>query len=208
MSDPMQILILVTSLSFIPLLVVAATTFTRFVIVFSMLRFALGLQQTPPNLVIITLSVFLSIFVMKDPLNELYSETITPYIAKELSAEDAFQKGSLTLTKFMVTQTKEEDLALFVKLSDSQMPKTVEEVEFTQIIPAFLLSELRTAFKIGFMIFLPFLLVDLVVSSVLMSLGMIMLPPVTISLPIKIMLFVLIDGWNLVVQSLISSVRF
>jgi flagellar biosynthetic protein FliP len=206
MTEPMQIFLLITSLSFLPLLLVAATTFTRFVIVFSMLRFALGLQQTPPNIVLISLSVFLTMFVMEQPLQSVYRDSLTPFLEKKISSEEAIESGKLVLTKFMVTQTREEDLALFVNLSKSKMPTNIEQVVFEQIVPAFLISELRTAFKIGFMIFLPFLLVDLVVSSVLMSLGMIMLPPVTISLPIKVMLFVLIDGWNLIVQSLVGSV--
>ncbi|NVJ62248.1 MAG: flagellar type III secretion system pore protein FliP [Gammaproteobacteria bacterium] len=203
--DPLKVVITLTTLSFIPLLLVACTTFTRFVIVFSMLRFALGLQQTPPNIVIISLSVFLSLFVMKEPLTEVYDQSVTPYLSDTITAEEAFDKGKIVFTRFMSSYTNPDDLALFVTYDKKEMPESVEEVDFFHLVPAFLLSELKTAFKIGFMIFIPFLLVDLIVSSVLMSLGMIMLPPITVSLPIKIMLFVIIDGWNLVVQTLLMS---
>ena len=206
MSEPMEIILLLTSLSVLPFLLVAVTSFTRFIIVLSLLRFALGLQQTPPNIILIAISLFLTIFVMQEPLSEVRQVAVEPYMSKTLTSSEAIMVSTKVMTRFMVTQTREEDLALIVSLAQEKMPPTIEDVKFFHIVPAFLLSELRAAFKIGFIIFLPFLLVDLVVSSVLMSLGMIMLPPTTISLPIKIMLFVLIDGWNLIVQSLVSSV--
>ncbi|MCO7223702.1 flagellar type III secretion system pore protein FliP [Pleionea sp. CnH1-48] len=206
LAEPLEILIFLTALSVAPLLLVAVTSFTRFIIVFSMLRFALGLQQTPPNIILISISLFLTLFVMQEPLTKIHDEAVTPYMEKSLSSVEAIENAKDTMTRFMIQQTREEDLALIVRLAKESMPDTIEQVKFFHIVPAFLLSELRMAFKIGFVIFLPFLLVDLVVSSVLMSLGMIMLPPTTISLPIKIMLFVLIDGWNLIVQSLVASV--
>ena len=205
-SEPLQIVIGLSLLSLVPLLLVATTCFTRFIIVFSMLRFALGLQQTPPNVVLISLSLFLSIFVMAPTINQIESQAVSPFIAGDISEAEMLANAKNAANQFMISQTRKEDLALITRLANEPMPQSASEVKFTQLVPAFLLSELRTAFKIAFVIFLPFLLIDLVVSSVLMSLGMIMVPPTTISLPIKVLLFVVLDGWNLITESLVTSV--
>ncbi len=206
LSEPLQIVVGLSLLSLVPLLLIATTCFTRFIIVFSMLRFALGLQQTPPNVVLISLSMFLSLFVMAPTISQIESNAISPFIAGEINESELIAQAKNSANKFMISQTREEDLALVTRLANEPMPKNISEVKFTQLVPAFMLSELRTAFKIAFVIFLPFLLIDLVVSSVLMSLGMIMVPPTTISLPIKVLLFVVLDGWNLITESLVISV--
>ena len=206
LSEPLKIVVGLSLLSLVPIVLVATTCFTRFIIVFSMLRFALGLQQTPPNVVLISLSIFLTIFVMSPTISELNSTAINPYISGEITEAEMLTLAKQSANRFMVSQTRKEDLALISRLAKSPMPNSLEEVKFTHLVPAFLLSELRTAFKIAFIIFLPFLLIDLVVSSVLMSLGMIMVPPTVISLPIKVLLFVVLDGWNLITESLANSV--
>lgn len=206
LSEPLQMVIALTAMSFIPLLLIATTCFTRFIIVFSMLRFALGLQQTPPNVVLISLSIFLSLFVMSPTISELDKNAYEPLVAGEISEREFATRASQTLSKYMIAQTREEDLSLIYRLSKTEMPTKFEQVEFFKLVPAYILSELRTAFKIAFVIFLPFLMIDLVVSSVLMSLGMIMVPPTIISLPIKVLLFVVLDGWNLIAETLVTSV--
>lgn len=206
LAPPVEWFLLLTALSFLPIVVVSMTTFTRNIIVFSMLRQALGLQQTPPNMVLIALSLFLTLFTMSAPLKTAYENGVSPYIEKKLEFESAVKQAWSPMRDFMVRQTKESDLILTYKLAKKSIPAKLEDVDATQLIPAFLLSELKIAFQIGFVIFLPFLLVDLVVASILMSLGMIMVPPVTISLPVKLLLFVVIDGWALVAQTLIHSV--
>ncbi len=201
----LKLVALLTSLSFIPILLIAVTSFTRIIIVLSMLRHALGLQQTPPNIVLITLALFLSIYTMRPVWEEINTQAVTPYVNKTMKLDKAIEHGIIPLKKFMIHETRDEDFEAVFKMSKTDVPTRVEDVELSILIPAFLMSELTTAFKIAFVIFIPFLLIDLVVASVLMSLGMIMLPPISIALPIKVMLFVLIDGWSLISQSLVSG---
>jgi flagellar biosynthetic protein FliP len=184
---------------------VCMSAFLRIIIVLSMLRHAFGMQETPPNAALLGLSLFLTLFVMSPVIQEVNQTAVQPFMQGTLSMDDAYERAVLPMRKFMVRQTREEDLALMLELSGAPKPETLEQVSNVQLIPAFMLSELRVAFQIGFVIFLPFLLIDLIVSSVLMGLGMMMMPPVTVSLPIKILLFVLIDGWGLVLRSTIGS---
>jgi flagellar biosynthetic protein FliP len=192
-------------LSLAPAILVSMTAFIRIVIVLSMLRHAFGMQETPPNTVIVSLSLFLTLFTMLPVLNQVNTEAVQPYLENRIGLDQAYAQGVKPLRDFMIRQTRESDLALMVEISHDQAPKTVDDVKLVQLIPAFMLNELRTAFQIGFVIFLPFLLIDLVVSSVLMALGMMMVPPAMIALPLKVLMFVLIDGWNLVVRSLVTS---
>lgn len=205
-NTPVGVFALLTLLSFIPFMVIALTTFTRNVVVLSFVRHALGLQTTPPNIVLIVLAGFLTLAVMSPTLLEAYEAGARPYLSGEMGAEASAQKAWTPLRDFMITQTHEDDLRLIYGLSKEALPATAELVSPVRLVPAFMLSELKTAFQIGFMIFLPFLIIDLIVAAILMSLGMIMVPPITISLPIKIMLFLLIDGWGLIAQTLIRSV--
>lgn len=204
--SPVSVLTLLTALSFIPFMMIALTTFTRNIVVLSLVRQALGLQQTPPNIVLIVLSLFLTLFVMAPTLEKAYDAGARPFLANEVNLEQAAQLGWAPIRDFMVRQTHESDLRLIYQLSQQSLPATQEELSPVRLIPAFMLSELKIAFQIGFMIFLPFLIIDLIVASILMSLGMIMVPPITISLPLKIMLFLLIDGWGLIAQTLVRSV--
>jgi flagellar biosynthetic protein FliP len=206
LSSEVETFILISALSFIPLLLVAATAFTRYVIVFSFLRSALGLQQTPPNLVIITLAMFLTLFTMKPVFSLSYDHGLRPYLQSEVSLDQAAAAAWRPFRNFMISQTTESDIALVYRLSRETLPKQQEDISSLHLIPAFMLSELKIAFKIGFIIYLPFLLIDIVLAAILMSLGMIMVPPVTLSLPLKIMLFVVIDGWGLISETLIRSV--
>lgn len=194
-----------TMLSFIPVLLIGMTSFTRIVIVLALLRHALGLPQTPPNSVIIVLSICLTYFTMAPVLGEVHTVALAPYLAEEIGALQALDLGSAPMRQFMVGQTRESDLLAVIEMAGVAAPQTVGDIQFSHLMPAFLLSELKTAFQIGFVIFLPFLLIDLVVGAILMALGMIMVPPATISLPLKILLFVLIDGWVLVSRALLSS---
>ncbi|NRR31453.1 flagellar type III secretion system pore protein FliP [Oxalobacteraceae bacterium] len=204
-SSAVKILMGLTVLSLAPAILMSMTSFVRIVIVLSMLRHALGMQETPPNTVVISLALFLTFFTMSPALQEMNTSAFQPYMAGKLTTEAAAAKAVLPLREFMVHQTREQDLALMVELAKAEQPKNMDDISLVQLIPAFMLSELRTAFQIGFVIFLPFLLVDLVVSSALMALGMMMVPPASISLPLKILLFVLIDGWNLVVRALLGT---
>lgn len=204
-SPALQVFALLTVVSLAPSILIMLSSFTRIVVVLSMLRNALGLQQTPPNTVIISLSLFLTLFTMMPVGKMIYSQAWEPYQNKQITTQAAVEKAGIPLREFMLKQTREKDLQLILQLAKEPLPSRAEEIKFYQLIPAFLLSELQTAFQIGFMIFLPFLLVDLIVSGILMTMGMMMLPPMTISLPIKILLFVLIDGFDLVVQALVSS---
>lgn len=201
----LRVAIGLTVLSLLPAMLVCMTGFLRIIIVLSMLRHAFGMQETPPNAALLGLSLFLTLFVMAPVAQDVNEHVLQPFMQGTLSIEDAYARGAEPLRAFMVKQTREEDLALMLELSGATKPRTLEEVSNVQLIPAFMLSELRVAFQIGFVIFLPFLLIDLIVSSVLMGLGMMMMPPVTVSLPIKILLFVLIDGWGLVLRSTIGS---
>jgi flagellar biosynthetic protein FliP len=202
-----KILLGLTVLSLAPAILVVMTSFTRFVVVLAMLRQAIGLQDAPPNTVLISLALFLTLFTMAPVLEQINSKAYQPLNSGKIGVEAAIREAAAPLKDFMVRQTREQDLALLVEISKAQAPRSVDDISLVQLVPAYMLSELKTAFQIGFVIFLPFLLVDLVVSAVLMSMGMLMLPPVVISLPIKILIFVLIDGWNIVVKSLVASIH-
>jgi flagellar biosynthesis protein FliP len=205
LSSAVKILLGLTVLSLAPAILMSMTSFVRIVIVLSMLRHALGMQDTPPNTVVVSLALFLTFFTMAPALQEVNAKAVQPYMAGKLKPEAAVSLAVAPLREFMVRQTREQDLALMVELAKAEQPSTMEDISMVQLIPAFMLSELRAAFQIGFVIFLPFLLVDLIVSSALMSLGMMMVPPSSISLPLKILMFVLIDGWNLVVRALLGT---
>jgi len=204
-STALKVLLGLTVLSLAPAILMSMTAFVRIVIVLSMLRHALGMQETPPNTVVISLALFLTLFTMSPVLQKINADALQPYLAGKLAPEKAATVGVAPLRDFMVRQTREQDLALMVELAKAPQPASVEDISLVQLIPAFMLSELRAAFQIGFVIFLPFLLVDLIVSSALMALGMMMVPPASISLPLKILMFVLMDGWNLVVRALLGT---
>lgn len=204
-SSALQVFTVLTLLSLAPSFLIMLSSFTRIVVVLSMLRNALGLQQTPPNTVLISLALFLTLFTMMPVAKKIYVEAYQPYQAQAITIEEALTKAKKPLLLFMLNQTREKDLQMILQLAKETLPHDVQDIKLHQLIPAFLLSELQTAFQIGFMIFLPFLLVDLIVSGILMTMGMMMLPPMTIALPIKILLFVLIDGWDLVIQALVES---
>jgi flagellar biosynthetic protein FliP len=189
----------------LPALLVCITSFLRIVIVLAMLRHAMGMPETPPNTVVIGLALFLTLFTMAPVLQRANEDAFQPFMQGTLAMDAAYAKGAVPLREFMVRQTREQDLALMVELSRARPPQTMEDVSNVQLVPAFMLSELRAAFQIGFLIFLPFLLVDLVVSSVLMALGMMMMPPTTVALPLKILMFILVDGWSLVLKALVGS---
>ena len=201
----MQIIFLLTVLSLAPAILTLVTSFTRLAIVFAFLRHALGTQQTPSNQIIAGMSLFLTFFIMMPVLQNINQNALQPYLNEEISQEAAFKAAIDPLRRFMLKQTREKDLALFFKMSKTPKPNTPADIPTMVLIPAFVISELQTAFVIGFYIFIPFLIIDMVVASVLLSMGMMMLPPILISLPFKLMLFVLMDGWNLLVDSLIKS---
>jgi flagellar biosynthetic protein FliP len=206
-SVTLQILLLMTILSLAPAILILTTSFTRIIVVLHFLRQAMGTQQVPPPQVLVGLALFLTFFLMAPTWQRINSEALQPYLDKKLSLEEAYDKGVEPLREFMLKQTREEDLAIFMRFVDGEKPATRQDVPTHALIPAYALSELRTGFQIGFLLFVPFLVIDMVVASVLMSMGMMMLPPVLISLPFKILLFVLVDGWRLVVESVINSVR-
>ena len=200
-----QLMGLLTVLSLAPSIVIMTTSFVRIVVVLSLLRTALGLQQSPPNAVIISLALFLSAIVMGPTMQKSYDEGIKPLLEQQIELPEAFDAASDPLKTFMLAQVDREDLALFVRLSKIERPKTLQEIPIRVVTPAFMISELKRAFEIGFLLFIPFLVIDLVVASVLMSMGMMMLPPVVVSLPFKLIFFVLVDGWRLVAGSLVES---
>jgi flagellar biosynthetic protein FliP len=200
-----QILALLTVLSLAPAFFIMVTSFTRIVIVLSFLRQALGTQQVPPNQVLISLALFLTVFVMAPVGQTVYSQAVEPLLAEKISYEEAWTKGIQPIRAFMLRQIRDKDLELFIDLGKIPKPETVEQVPLHVVIPAFILSELRVSFQIGFLIYIPFLIIDMVVASILMAMGMMMLPPVMISLPFKLILFVLADGWYLIVGSLVKS---
>lgn len=202
-----QIIILLTILSIAPSILIMTTCFTRFIIVFSFVRKALSLQTVPPNQVLIGLAMFLTFFVMAPVFSDIKTDAYDPFVKGEIQQEEALKKGMEPLREFMLKQVRTKDLALFVDMSAVTDVKTYTDVPTTALIPAFILSEIRTGFEIGFLLFLPFIVIDMVVSSVLMSLGMMMLPPVMISMPFKILLFIMVDGWNLLVEKLLITVR-
>ena len=201
----MQIIALVTVLSVAPSILIMMTSFVRIVVVLSLLRTALGLQSSPPNSVIVSLALFLTLFVMTPTLKDAYSQGIEPLIANKITTEQAFDNAAVPMKKFMLGHVRQSDLKLFLDMSGNKAPATPEAVALTTIAPAFMLSELKRAFEIGFLIFVPFLIIDMAVASILMSMGMMMLPPVIISLPFKLIFFVLVDGWRLISGSLIES---
>ena len=203
----LNVLVALTLLFLAPSIVLVMTTFTRFVIVFGFLRQALGTQQVPPTQLMVMLALVLTIFVMEPVGQKAYDNGIKPYLEKKIGYEEAFTKTALPFKNFMVRNTREKDLALFVRIRKLENPKSIDDVPLSVVIPAFVISELKTAFEIGFLIFLPFLIIDMVVASILMSMGMMMLPPVMISLPFKILVFVLIDGWSLLIGNLIASIK-
>lgn len=204
-ASSLQVIVLLTILTLAPALLILTTAFTRIVIVFSFLRNALGTQQSPPNQVIIGLSLFLTFFIMAPVWGELHEKGLKPYFDKKISQKVMLDRISEPIKKFMIKFTREKDLALFVRVAKIKRPKNLSEVPIWVIIPAFVISELKTAFQIGFIIYIPFLIIDMVISAVLMAMGMMMLPPIMISLPFKLMLFVLVDGWFLIVGSLIKT---
>lgn len=203
--NTIKILMVLTVLTLAPAIMIMMTAFTRIIIVLSFVRQALGTQNMPPNQLLVGLSLFLTMFVMAPFFNKINEDALQPFLNNQISQEMAADKAMAPLRVFMFNQTRAQDLELFVKLSKSPQPKTRADVSSTVLIPAFVLSELKTAFQIGFIIYLPFLVIDMVAASVLMAMGMMMLPPVVISLPFKIMLFVLVDGWTLLVGSLVKS---
>jgi flagellar biosynthetic protein FliP len=200
-----QLIALITVLSLAPSILVMVTSFTRIVVVLSLLRTALGTATAPPNAVIVSLALFLTAFVMGPAFQRVYDQGVRPLIAGEIDAEQAFARSTEPLRDFMLKNVREKDLKLFVDLSREPIPEKAEDTSLRIIIPAFMISELKRAFEIGFLLFLPFLIIDLVVASVLMSMGMMMLPPVVVSLPFKLIFFVLVDGWSLVAGSLVQS---
>jgi flagellar biosynthetic protein FliP len=205
-SMPLQIIVLLTVLSFIPAFLISMTCFTRLIVVFHFLRQALGTQEAPNNQVLLGLSLFITLFVMGPTFTGIYNDALKPMMNNEISQSTALEKALVPLRAYMIRHTRERDLALFIKLSEGPRPNTVDDVPTTALVPAYMISELKTAFQIGFVLFLPFLVIDLAVSSVLLSMGMMQLPPVMISMPLKILLFVMVDGWYLIVGSLVKSV--
>lgn len=205
LSSTLQILIFLTFLTFLPSIVLTMTSFTRTIIVFSMLRSGLGTQTTPPNQVLVGLTLFLTFFTMSPVVGEIKTEAIDPYIAGKINYEEFIDEAKNPIQTFMLSHTRTKDLELFVEIGEVEVPESIEDLPLTTVVPAFIISELRTAFEMGFLIYIPFVLIDFIVSSVLMAMGMFMLPPSMISLPFKILLFVMVDGWHLVVQTIAES---
>jgi flagellar biosynthetic protein FliP len=201
----LEILALLTVLSLAPAILLLMTSFTRIIVVFHFLRQAIGIQTSPPNQVLIGLALFITFFIMTPVWQNIYDNALSPYLDKEISYEEALKNTEIPVRQFMLINTREKDLALFVKASGMDRPHNRDDVSLHVLIPAFVISELQTAFIIGFVIYVPFLIIDMVVASVLLAMGMMMLPPVMISLPFKLMLFVLVDGWNILVGSLVKS---
>ena len=207
LSAPVVLLLIITALAVAPAFLMMMTSFTRIIIVLGFLRRALGTQSLPPNQVMAGLALFLSLFIMAPTLNRIQANAVQPYLKEEISQQAALNLAKEEVKAFMLKQTRKNDLALFIRLAGEQRPATPADVSLTTLIPAFMTSELKTSFQMGFIIFLPFLVIDLVVSAVLMALGMMMLPPVVVSLPFKILLFCLVDGWVLLMQALVTSYR-
>jgi len=204
-STTLEILLLMTVLALAPAILILMTSFTRIIIVFFFVRQALGTNQMPPNQLLIGLALFLTFFIMSPVLQKINEDALQPYMAEKIDQKEAFQNAMQPLREFMARQTREEDLGLFMKISHINKPENLKEVPNSVLIPSFVISELRTAFQIGFVLYIPFLVIDMVVAGVLMSMGMMMLPPVMISLPFKILLFILVDGWNLLVGSVVKG---
>ncbi len=201
----LQILFLITILSLAPSIIIMMTSFTRLIVVFHFLRQSLSTQTVPSNQILVGLSLFLTFFIMKPVISQINKNALRPYLDKKISQQEMFTRASKPIKKFMLKQTNEKDLRLFIDLQDGKKPSSPEEVTLSTLIPAFIISELTTAFKIGFLLYLPMLLIDVVVGSILLSMGMMMLPPIMISMPFKILLFVLVDGWYLLVESLVKG---
>ena len=205
LSSTLQIIILMTVLALAPSILIMVTSFVRIIIVLSFLRHAMGIHQMPPNQLLIALALILTFFIMTPVVEQAYTTGIKPYIEEEIPKEDAFTNAIEPFKKFMLAQTREKDLALFVNIAKLDKPENSDDIPLQVLVPGFVISELRIAFQIAFVLFIPFLVIDMVVASVLMSMGMMMLPPVIVSLPFKILLFVLVDGWYLLVKSLVES---
>ncbi|MFK7677781.1 flagellar type III secretion system pore protein FliP [Priestia megaterium] len=204
-STSVQLLLLVTVFSVAPGILIMMTCFTRIVIVLSFVRTSLGTQQMPPNQILVGLSLFLTFFIMAPTFSQVNEQALQPLLKEKITLNQAYEKAAEPMKEFMSAHTRQKDLALFLEYADIDKPSSVQDIPLTALVPAYAISELKTAFQIGFMIFIPFLIIDMIIASVLMSMGMMMLPPVMISLPFKILLFVLVDGWNLVVKSLLIS---
>src|SRR5829696_8617493 len=204
-SAPLQIVLLLTLISFLPAILVTMTSFTRIAIVFHFLRQALGTQEMPGNQVLVGLALFLTVFIMAPVGARINELAVAPVMAGQITVNEGFERGTPPLREFMLKQTRENDLKLFLELSKAPKPKSKDELPMTVVVPAYVISELKTGFQMGFLLFVPFLLIDLVVSTTLLSMGMLQLPPAMISLPFKVLLFVMIDGWNLLVGSLVRS---
>ncbi len=204
-ASTLQVIALLSVLTLAPALLLLTTSFTRIIIVLGFLRNALGTQQSPPNQVLLGFAMFLTFFLMAPTWGKIYDEALSPYFAKKIGQEEAMERAVRPIKRFMVTYTREKDLALFVRIAKIKRPQNIADVPIWVVIPAFVISELKTAFQMGFIIYIPFLVIDMVVSSVLMAMGMMMLPPIMISLPFKLMLFVLVDGWYLITGSLVQS---
>lgn len=201
----LEIFLLLTVLSLAPAILIMLTSFTRIVIVLSILRQAIGTHQTPPNQIIIGMALFLTLFIMMPVWHNIHQQAVKPYMDKAITQKQAFLLAAEPLKKFMAKQTREKDIAMLIEISNAERPNNIEEVSLSILIPAFIISELKTAFQMGFLLYVPFLILDIVISSILLSMGMMMLPPVMISLPFKLMLFVLADGWHLIVGSIVKS---
>ena len=208
LSGTLQILLIITVISLAPSILVMVTSFTRIIIVLHFVRTAIGTQSSPPNNVLIGLSLFLTLFIMSPVIAQIKTEAYDPLVAEEITQQEALERGIQPLREFMLKQTRQDDLRLFMDIAKIEPVESVDELSITIIIPAFIISELRAAFIIGFLIYVPFIVIDMVVSSVLMSMGMMMLPPTTISMPFEILLFILADGWNLVIGQLVNSFNF
>lgn len=204
-SSTIQILLILTVLSVAPAILLLMTSFTRIVVVLSFVRNALATQQMPPNQVMVALALFMTFFIMAPTFSQVNETAVQPFMEGKLTQQEAFDKAVIPFKEFMANQTRPKDLALFLEYMKAERPKTIEDIPLLALVPAYAISELKTAFQIGFMIFIPFLVIDMVISSILMGMGMMMLPPVMISLPFKILLFIMVDGWYLVVKSLLSS---
>jgi len=205
LSTSVRLILLLTILSIAPGILILMTSFTRIVVVLSFVRTSLATQQMPPNQVLIGLALFLTFFIMAPTFKEVYDEGLEPLLNEEITLEEAYDRASLPIKEFMAQHTRQKDLALFMRYTESEQPESVADIPLTTLVPAFAISELKTAFQMGFMIFIPFLIIDMSVASILMSMGMMMLPPVMISLPFKILLFVLVDGWYLITHSVLQG---
>jgi len=206
-SNSIQLVLSLAVISLIPFFLISVTSFLRIIIVFALARTAIGTQQVPPNMVIVGLALFMTVFIMSPVWEEVNENAITPYNQGKISQGQAFEIGMKPLRKFMLRQTREKDLALFIQFSQIKAPKSPDEIPIYVLIPSFMISELKTAFQIGFLLFVPFIIIDLTVANILLSLGMFMLSPVMVSLPFKVLLFVLVDGWNLISRGLLMSFR-